>query len=77
MGEFDLLKDVKVLKYLLKNEHLVSNHYSIPEGETPSRPPYHDEYVCLFVCLFVCIFVCLFNLFFPGGKPPDPLIMMG
>ena len=32
-----LLKDVNVLKYLIKNEQLILQHFFVPEGESPSH----------------------------------------
>ena len=37
LDELDLLKDIKMLDYLLKNVSLVSTHFNIPKGETPRQ----------------------------------------
>ena len=35
--ELDLLKDIKIFEYLLKNVNLVLNHFNIPDGEVPRQ----------------------------------------
>ena len=35
--ELDLLKDIKIFEYLLKNVNLVLNHFNIPDGEAPRQ----------------------------------------